>query len=134
MWGFDIGFVVCGPNEALVISGIGHGNSPSFVIGGSVFVVPFIQKIQRIPLNIMTLEVKTPRVHTANAIPVSVVGTAQVKINGLSREMLTMAAEIFGEKDESEILQVCLSTMEGHQRAITGNMTAEEIYRDRETF
>ena len=34
----------------------------------------------------------------------------------------------------SEIVDVCLATMEGHQRAIMGNMTVEEIYRDRKTF
>ena len=27
-----------------------------------------------------------------------------------------------------------MATMEGHQRAIMGNMTVEEIYRDRKTF
>ena len=33
-----------------------------------------------------------------------------------------------------QVLQICLETMEGHQRAIMGNMTVEEIYRDRKTF
>ena len=33
-----------------------------------------------------------------------------------------------------QVLAVCLATMEGHQRAIMGNMTVEEIYRDRKTF
>merc|ERR1712212_1249498 len=40
----------------------------------------------------------------------------------------------FGGKPQGEILQICLETMEGHQRAIMGNMTVEEIYRDRKTF
>ena len=30
--------------------------------------------------------------------------------------------------------QVALETLEGHQRAIMGSMTVEEIYRDRKTF
>merc|ERR1712198_562259 len=81
-----------------------------------------------------TLEVKTPRVYTSKGVPISVVGTAQVKINGASEEMLSYAAEQFGGKDVNEIQEVCLSTMEGHQRAIMGNMTVEEIYRDRKTF
>jgi len=79
-------------------------------------------------------EVKTPRVYTSKGVPISVVGTAQVKINGASEEMLSYAAEQFGGKDVNEIQEVCLSTMEGHQRAIMGNMTVEEIYRDRKTF
>merc|ERR1711974_149914 len=59
---------------------------------------------------------------------------AQVKINGSSEQMLQFAAEQFGGKPPHEILRICLETMEGHQRAIMGNMTVEEIYRDRQTF
>ena len=76
----------------------------------------------------------------------------QVKINGSSEEMLAFAAEMFGDKSTEEVessfililnlrqelfwqvLAVCLATMEGHQRAIMGNMTVEEIYKDRQTF
>merc|ERR1712215_182562 len=95
---------------------------------------PCIQTVQRIPLNTMTLEVHTSKVYTSQGVPISVVGTAQVKINGSSEEMLSYAAEQFGGKPVNEILQICLETMEGHQRAIMGNMTVEEIYRDRKTF
>merc|ERR1712029_923637 len=63
-----------------------------------------------------------------------VVGVAQVKINGADEVMLSYAAEQFGGKDMSEILNVCIATVAGHQRAIMGNMTVEEIYRDRKQF
>eukprot|EP00092_Neocalanus_flemingeri_P096330 GFUD01122615.1.p1 GENE.GFUD01122615.1~~GFUD01122615.1.p1 ORF type:complete len:402 (-),score=170.45 GFUD01122615.1:944-2080(-) len=82
----------------------------------------------------MTLEVHSPRVYTSQGVPISVVGTAQVKINGSSEEMLGYAAEQFGGKPVDQILNICLETMEGHQRAIMGNMSVEEIYRDRKTF
>merc|ERR1712117_85431 len=82
----------------------------------------------------MTLEVKSPRVYTEKGVPISVVGTAQVKINGEKQEMLELAAEQFGGKHPHEIQRICLETMEGHQRAIMGNMTVEQIYRDRKTF
>merc|ERR1712215_127892 len=95
---------------------------------------PCIQAVQRIPLNTMTLEVHTSKVYTSQGVPISVVGTAQVKINGSSEEMLAYAAEQFGGKSQDEILQICLETVEGHQRAIMGNMSVEEIYRDRKTF
>jgi len=130
----DIGIAVCGPNEALVISGMFQGGKPTFINGGRAIVCPCIQTVQRIPLNTMTLEVHSPRVYTSQGVPISVVGTAQVKINGSSEEMLSYAAEQFGGKPVNEILQICLETMEGHQRAIMGNMSVEEIYRDRKTF
>merc|ERR1712244_213786 len=131
---FDIGIVTCGPNEALVISGMCQGGKPSFITGGRALVFPCIQTVQRIPLNTMTLEVNSPRVYTMQGVPISVIGTAQVKINGASEQMLEFAAEQFGGKPPYEILKICLETMEGHQRSIMGNMTVEEIYRDRQTF
>merc|ERR1712215_439433 len=131
---FDIGIVTCGPNEALVISGMFQGGKSNFINGGRAIVCPCIQAVQRIPLNTMTLEVQSPRVYTSQGVPISVVGIAQVKINGSNLEMLSYAAEQFGGKPVNEILQICLETMEGHQRAIMGNMTVEEIYRDRKTF
>merc|ERR1712227_482889 len=82
----------------------------------------------------MTLEVRSHRVYTEKGVPISVIGTAQVKINGEHQDMLEKAAEQFGGKHPDEIQRICLETMEGHQRAIMGNMTVEEIYRDRKTF
>jgi len=48
--------------------------------------------------------------------------------------MLKAAAEQFGDKSTEEIMHIARETLEGHQRAIMGNMTVEEIYRDRKTF
>ena len=36
-------------------------------------------------------------------------------------------------QDTDEIVFVAKEALEGHQRAIMGNMTVEEIYRDRKT-
>ncbi len=57
-----------------------------------------------------------------------------MKINGSSDEMLRAAAEQFGSKSQQEIIFVARETLEGHQRAIMGNMTVEAIYRDRKDF
>jgi len=140
---FDIGIVTCGPNEALVVSGMGYGEinedtkeyRPYVVMGGGrVIVCPCLQTIQRITLNTMTLEVFSPRVYTSQGVPISVTGIAQVKINGANEDMIVAACEQFGDKSDEEVTNICLETMEGHQRAIMGNMTVEEIYRDRKTF
>merc|ERR1719341_1899174 len=140
---FDIGIVTCGPNEALVVSGMGYGEidpdtkeyRPFVVMGGGrAIVCPCLQTIQRITLNTMTLEVFSPRVYTSQGVPISVTGIAQVKINGANEDMIVAACEQFGDKSDDEVTNICLETMEGHQRAIMGNMTVEQIYRDRITF
>ncbi|XP_067632334.1 flotillin-1 isoform X1 [Eurosta solidaginis] len=127
------GFVTCGPNEALVVSGCCY-MKPLLVPGGRAFVWPTIQQVQRISLNTMTLQVESPCVYTIQGVPISVTGIAQVKIQGQNEDMLLTACEQFLGKGEAEIQHIALVTLEGHQRAIMGSMTVEEIYKDRKKF
>lgn len=87
-----------------------------------------------ISLNTMTLQVESPCVYTSQGVPISVTGIAQVKIQGQNEDMLLTACEQFLGKTESEIQHIALVTLEGHQRAIMGSMTVEEIYKDRKKF
>ena len=48
--------------------------------------------------------------------------------------MLRAAVEQFIDKEEQEIEDVAMSTLEGHQRAIMGSMTVDEIFKDRKKF
>ncbi|VEL41067.1 unnamed protein product [Protopolystoma xenopodis] len=98
--------------------------------GGRKFVWPVFQKVQKISLNIMTLIIESPRIYTQLGVPITVTGVAQVKIQGSSNEMLETACEQFLGKDEDEIREIAKETLEGHQRAIMGNMTVEEIYKE----
>lgn len=99
-----------------------------------MFVWPVIQKLQKLSLNTMTLQIESPNVYTQLGVAVSVTGIAQVKIQGSSKEMLESACELFLGKTNHDIERVALETLEGHQRAIMGNMTVEEIYKDRKKF
>ncbi|TGZ60666.1 hypothetical protein CRM22_008415 [Opisthorchis felineus] len=128
-WGFN----TCGPNEAMVVSGCYH-RRPLLVPGGRVFVWPGIQRIDRMPLNTMTLIIESPRIYTKLGVPITVTGVAQVKVNGANQEMLAAACEQFLGKTVAEIRDIAKETLEGHQRAIMGNMTVEEIYQDRKKF
>ncbi|XP_062593898.1 flotillin-1-like isoform X1 [Saccostrea cucullata] len=128
-----MGFETCGPNEVMVVSGCCHSGS-TFIPGGRVFVWPLIQKLQRLSLNTMTLQIDSPNVYTQLGVAISVTGIAQVKIQGSSKEMMESACELFLGKSERDIERVALETLEGHQRAIMGNMTVEEIYKDRKKF
>ncbi|XP_068856263.1 flotillin-1 isoform X1 [Aphelocoma coerulescens] len=114
-------FFTCGPNEAMVVSGFCR-SPPVMVAGGRVLVIPCLQQIQR------------EKVYTRHGVPISVTGIAQVKIQGQNKEMLAAACQMFLGKSESEIGQIALETLEGHQRAIMAHMTVEEIYKDRQKF
>lgn len=123
------GFHTTGPNQALVVSG--QGREPKVVVGGRVFVLPFLQRVQKLSLEVMTLTPSTSTVYTKQGVAVSVDGVAQVKVKGNS---ILQAAQQFLGKPLHEIEEVALQTLEGNQRAILGTMTVEEIYQDREGF
>lgn len=116
-----------------MVSGCGR-SPPLLIAGGRVFVFPCIQKIQRISLNTLTLNVKSDKVYTRHGVPISVTGIAQVKIQGQNKEMLAAACQMFMGKSEGEISNIALETLEGHQRAIIAHLTVEEIYQDRKKF
>jgi len=130
-----------GPNEVLIISGRrrivtgpdGRRRAVGYrlVHGGGTFVWPIKEKVQRMSLELMTLEVRTPEVYTVNAIPVTVDGVAQVKIRG-DEESITTAAEQFLSRSREDVMRTVLQTLEGHMRAVLGTMTVEEIYRGRQ--
>ncbi|ESP01701.1 hypothetical protein LOTGIDRAFT_200105 [Lottia gigantea] len=128
-----MGFETCGPNEVMVLSGCCHDRSV-FIPGGRVFVWPMIQRLQRMSLNTLTLTIESPNVYTKEGVAISVTGIAQVRIQGSNDEMLRAACELFLGKTEHEIQTIAKETLEGHQRAMMGNMTVEEIYKDRKKF
>eukprot|EP00127_Corallochytrium_limacisporum_P005688 Clim_evm67s210 gene=Clim_evmTU67s210 len=128
-----MGFETSGPDECMVVSGMCH-SQPAVITGGRVYVFPCVQRIQRLSLNVMTLNINSPRVYTQMGVPISVSGVAQVKIEGQYQDMLRSAIQQFLGKTVEEIQRVALETLEGHQRAIMGTMTVEEIYQDRQKF
>ena len=120
-----------GPNEALVVSG--GGKEPRVIVGGRGFVLPIINRSQRLTLEVMTLDVQTTRVYTKEGVPVTVDGIAQVKVANDEQAIRTAAGQ-FLSKGRAELGNIALQTMEGHQRAMLGTMTVESIYQDREIF
>ncbi|HET7624937.1 MAG TPA: SPFH domain-containing protein [Verrucomicrobiae bacterium] len=132
-----------GPNEVLVASGMRHRyidpdgtvSKRGFRIkkGGGTFVVPILEKVDILSLELMTIDVQTPEVYTSKGVPVKVDGVAQVKIKGDDVSIAT-AAEQFLSKTTDEIKNVAMQTLEGHLRAILGTMTVEEIYQNRDAF
>jgi flotillin len=103
------------------------------VRGGGTFVMPVVERVDILSLELMTIDVKTPEVYTIQGVPIMVDGVAQVKVRGDDVSIRT-AAEQFLSKSTTDIMNVALQTLEGHLRAILGTMTVEEIFKNRETF
>jgi len=122
-----------GPNEALIISGIGRRRGFRIVQGGGTFVWPVLEQVQRLSLEIMTLDVNVIDVYTAQGVPVTVDGVSQVKVRGDESAIATAAEQFLGKTPE-QIREIARQTLEGHLRAIVGAMSVEELYRNRDAF
>ncbi|HYE79805.1 MAG TPA: flotillin family protein, partial [bacterium] len=143
LFAFVFRIAKAGPNEVLVISGSkgrtrrldGGPERIGFrlVKGGTTWYFPLLNKLDRMSLELITLDVQTPPVYTSRGVPIVVDGIAQIKIKGDDVSMAT-AAEQFLSKTKQEIQRIALQTVEGHLRAILGTMTVEEVYSNRETF
>ena len=137
-------YIKVGPNQALVISGrrsiytdpvtgVKAPRSFRIVRGGGAFIIPVIERVDDLSLELITIDVLTQNVYTLQGVPVSVDGVAQVKIASDDVSIVT-AAEQFLSKTQAEVKNVALQTLEGHLRAILGTLTVEEIYKDRDKF
>ena len=133
-----------GPNEVLIIAG---GRKRTIVgpdgvkvkvgyryrLGGGTFVLPFLETVYRLPMDVITLSIKTPEVLTHSGVPIMAEATAQVKVDS-SDSAIRLAAEQFLGLGKEGIRDVSMNVLEGHVREVIGTMTVEQIYRDRQEF
>ena len=137
-------YIKVGPNEVLVVSGRPHRyTDPDGTVqtrgfrirkGGGTFVIPVIEKVDRLSLELLTIDVQQEQdVYTSKGVPVRVDGVAQIKVKGDDISIAT-AAEQFLSKDTEAIKNIAMQTLEGHLRAILGTMTVEDIYQNRDAF
>jgi flotillin len=128
-----------GPNEALIISGRryrgadGAERNYRIVAGGGTFVWPVIEKVDRLSLENITLDIVTPELYTKLGVPMKVEAVAQIKVRGDDVSIGT-AAEQFLSKSLEEIKSIVYQVMAGHLRAILGTLTVEEIMAGRDAF
>lgn len=132
------------PNEVLVISSkkkytikapdgtlkqIGY----RFRVGGGAFINPFTEKAETLPLEVISVDIKTPEVLTGEGVPIIAEASAQVRIN-TNDFPLTLAIEQFLGSKNDGIKTVSETILEGQVRAVMGTMTVDEIYKNRAGF
>ncbi len=120
-------------DEAMVVTGALTRDGMKIVKAGGSFVWPIVQNAEFLSLQVNTLDIKTPEVYTSQGVPVMVDGVAQIKIKG-DIESIATAAEQFLGKPEDELKNIAMQTLEGHLRAILGQMTVEDVYKNRDEF
>ena len=129
---------VAEPNEALIISGLGATGEPTgeteglgfkIVTGKGTLVFPGVQAVRRLSLDLREADLAIECV-THQGIPLGIRGVVIYKV-GDDFASIANAARRFLDQ-QAQMDQRVHNVFAGHLRAIVGNMTVEEMIRDRE--
>lgn len=140
-------YKVAGPNEAFIVTGrkgnkeVKNPETGEFsqdlsgqkvVMGGGVFVVPFIQRLHIMDLSSRRIMVQIRGAVSGQGVKLNLDGVAIVKVGG-NEDSIRAAAQRFLTQ-QGEIETFTQETLAGALRSIVGSLTVEQIIRDRAAF
>ncbi len=127
---FASGYVKAPPNKAYIISGI--RSKKKVLIGKAGFRWPFFERLDKLSLDVMQVDVKTSEaVPTNEFINVSVDGVANIKISS-DPELINKAAESLLAMDQRQLIFLCTQVLEGNMREIVGSVGLKEMVQERQ--
>ncbi|WP_367568961.1 SPFH domain-containing protein [Lacrimispora sp.] len=127
---FITGYIKAPPDMAFIISGLRRKT----VIGRASIKIPFLERIDKLSLKLIPIEVRTSNaVPTADYINIQVDAAVNVKISS-DPKRLDLAAQNFLNQNTEYIGRVAREVLEGNMREIVGRMRLEEMVSDRQKF
>lgn len=126
------GYVKAPPDQAYIISGLKKDGK--ILIGRAGIKIPFLERLDRLYLGQMTVDIKTEQsVPTNDFINVNVDAVAKVRISPTT-EGIKLAAKNFLNKKPNDITLDLQDSLQGNMREIIGTLSLKEINTDRDSF
>ena len=126
------GYVKAPPDQAYIISGLKKDSR--VLIGRAGIKIPFLERLDRLYLGQMTVDIKTEQsVPTNDFINVNVDAVAKVRISPTA-EGIKLAAKNFLNKKAMDITMDLQDSLQGNMREIIGTLSLKEINTDRDSF
>lgn len=127
-----MGYVKAPPDQAFIISGL--QKKSRILIGRAGIRIPFLERLDKLYLGQMTVDIKTEQsVPTNDFINVNVDAVAKVRIH-TTEEGIKLAAKNFLNKSPNAITQDLQDSLQGNMREIIGTLTLKGINTDRDSF
>ena len=125
-----VGYVKAPPDRAFIISGLRR----KVVVGRAAIRIPFFERLDKLSLKVMSVDVKTgTAVPTNDYINVRVDGIVKIKISS-APAMIEKAAQNFLNQTEDYIIAQVKDVLEGNMREIIGQLTLPTMVQDRKLF
>ena len=127
---FVTSYVKAPPNKAYIISG--NRKKKKILIGRAGFRVPFLQRLDKLSLDVMQVDIKTSEaIPTNEFINVTVDGVANIKISS-NPDLLEKAAEALLGMDQRQLIFLVTQVLEGNMREIVGSVGLKEMVQERQ--
>ena len=127
-----LGYVKAPPDKAYIISGL--RKKSRVLIGRAGIRFPFFERIDKLYLGQMTVDIKTEQsVPTNDFINVNVDAVAKVRIMPTD-DGIRLAAKNFLNKRPDEITVDLQDSLQGNMREIIGTLSLKSINTDRDSF
>lgn len=124
-----MGYLKAPPDTAYIISGL---RKKRILIGKAGWRIPFFERVDKLSLRVMQVDVKTSEaVPTNEFINVSVDGVANIKVSS-NPELLKRAAESLLGMRQQELISLVTQVLEGNMREIVGSVGLKEMVQDRQ--
>ncbi|MDY2712980.1 MAG: SPFH domain-containing protein [Candidatus Faecivivens sp.] len=126
---FFSGYLKAPPDTAYIISGL---RKRRILIGRAGWRIPLIERVDKLSLRVMQVDVKTTdAVPTNEFINVSVDGVANIKISS-DPVLLERAAQALLGMKQTDLIGLVTQVLEGNMREIVGSVGLKEMVQDRQ--
>lgn len=116
------------PSEAIRISGLGRSK---ILIGRAGFKLPFLQRVDKLSLEVFQVDIKTTEIPTREFINIDVDGVANLKISS-NTEMMERAFESILLLDKDDLMNQIQQVLQGNMREIIGTTSIKELVQNRQ--
>lgn len=124
-------YVKCPPDMVYLISGL--RKEPRVIIGKATIRIPFFERVDKLTLELIQIDVRTSKVPTMDFINVDVDAVANVRIPKDSK-LIQVAAQHFLNQSPDYIARNIQQVLEGNMREIIGQMNLVDLVNNKKIF
>ncbi len=132
-------YYICQPSEILIFAGSRQAVADEktvgyrLVKGGSSIRKPLLEKVFRMNLTNMIIELKVTNAYSKGGIPLKVDGVANIKVAGEEPTIHNAIERLLG-KSQKQIEKIAQQTLEGNLRGVLASLTPEQVNEDKMAF
>ena len=126
-----LSYVKCPPDMAYLISGI--RKEAKIIIGRAALRIPFFERVDKLTLELIQIDVKVSKVPTKDFINVDVDAVANVRIPN-DKELIKVAGRHFLNAKPDYIARNVKEVLEGNMREIIGQIELKNLVNNKQEF